>query len=178
MKKPFRDTEAWKWIRTLLEIAALVGVLFALSWVISGFSMTEAHADEPIYEVWVMCRPDSEVYIRSKPRKDAPIAGSAVCGDYFRTDWRERNGFVHVTDVPNESGEGWISKRYIVCMEPMFVAYTMTVHSRGRVAVRNYPQGKRTRWVANGTELRVYCVADGWAVTELGYIMTQYLEAD
>jgi len=178
MNKPFHTTEIWKLLRTILEIVALVGALLLLGWIVNVISMETAVADEPLYECWVFCNPESEVMIRSKPSRKSEIVGTAVCGNRYRTEWTEKNGYVHVSDVGNESGEGWISARYIAASEPRMTDYTVIVKAKGRVAVREYPDGKRKRWVYPDTELRVYCIADGWAVTEIGYIMTSFLEAD
>lgn len=177
MNKPFRETEVWKWLRTILEILALLGLLFLLSWIVSSIGHSDALADEPVYDCWVFCNPGSEVKIRLKPNKHAEVTGTAVCGKHYRTDWTEKNGFVHVSDVGNEWGEGWISAKYITISEPMILHCTMTVCGKGRVAVRDAPDGKRIRWVMPGTELAVYCEAEDWVVTEIGYIMRNYLGA-
>lgn len=169
--KRFRDSEVWKWIRTILELAALTAAVLALIHGCNALGLAEDDC-----ECWVMCRPESEVLIRKKPDKRAEVTGYAVCGDRFRTDWTEKDGFIHVTDVGNEYGEGWISARYLFGMEPVRIDGPATVRSNGRVAVRKYPGGKRSGWVTDGTVITVYCIAEEWAVTSKGYIQTRYLE--
>lgn len=133
-------------------------------------------APEETWACWVMCQPGGEVMIRERPGRKAPAVGAAACGERMRTDWEERDGWVHLVDVNNETGEGWIFGGYIVCEEPREVNRLAEVHARGRVACRKWIGGKRRSWIRSGDTVEVYLAADGWAVTNRGFIRAEYLE--
>ena len=42
----------------------------------------------------------------------------------------------------------------------------------------NGPKVDGKGYLVNGSTVQVFCTADGWAVTNRGYIMDEYLEAD
>lgn len=138
--------------------------------------ITGAHAEEvETWNCWVMCQPGSEVLIRDKPKKRAEIVGAAASGSRMRTDYEERNGYLHLVDVNNETGDGWIYAGYIVYEEPDATETEMLIDSRGRVACRRWIGGKRKSWAKPGSSVTVYMTADGWAVTDRGYIRCEYL---
>lgn len=127
------------------------------------------------YSCWVICQPGSEVLIREKPGKRAEVVGAAAGGSRMRTDWREKNGWLHLVDVNNETGEGWISERYIVFTEPEKVDGEMVITGKGRVACRKWIDGKRSGWIQPGQTVTVYWKSDEWAVTSRGFIKSEYL---
>ena len=138
--------------------------------------ISHAEADEMVCTRWVLCQPDSEVLIRARPDRRSEVVGAACCGEQLRSDGRERNGYIHLVDVNNETGEGWISVKFIAYTEPVRMEVQAVVKSRGRVACRESVDGKRTRWAKPGQTVTVYVEADGWSVTDRGYIMSEYLE--
>ena len=153
------------------KIIAMLILLLSILTVISP--ATAAENDENC--VWVLCQPDSYVVIREGPRRKSAEGGSAYCGDRFETDWKEKNGFIHVF-ASTESGEGWISKGYIVLDEPKPVMKNCRIRSGGRVAVRASIGGKRTRWAKSGSEIKVYWTSAEWAVTSKGFVMAEFIE--
>ena len=169
MKKDFFDTELWKWILTILEIALFALVILLTVW---GFRAV-ANADGITEEVWVLCEPTGTVNIRSKP--GGPIFGGTSCGAKLWTDNRQRNGFLHVLELNAEEETGWISARYIVYDEPHPVDAVMVITSRGRVAVRKWIGGKIIKWMHDGEPVKVYWMSNEWAVTEHGYIRSEFL---
>ena len=126
-------------------------------------------------EVWVLCSPGGLVNIRSKP--GGAVFGAAACGTVMWTDNRQRNGFLHVMELAAEEEEGWISSRYIVYDEPEEVNAEMRITASGRVACRKWIGGKVIRWAMPGDLVTVYWISDEWAVTGLGYIRSEFLEA-
>ena len=134
--------------------------------------MADAHADT----VWVLCQPDSYVNIRATANKHGKEAGYALCGDSFETDGKVRNGYLHVL-APNELGEGWIAEGYIVWNEPKEVNAEYTIRSNGRVSIRKTIDGKRRKWGHDSDVLTVYWMTSEWALTNQGFIRTEYLEA-
>lgn len=169
MKRGFFDTEAWKWIVTLIEIA-LFGAVIVLA--VLGFQAV-AHADTLTEEVWVLCEPTGTVNIRSKP--GGAVFGGTSCGAKLWTDNRQKNGFLHVLDLAAEEDTGWISTRYIVYDEPVEVNCQMVIRSDGRVACRKWIGGKIIRWAHDGDTVTVYAMSLEWAVTDRGYIRSEFL---
>lgn len=124
-------------------------------------------------DVWVLCQPNSFVWIRERPSGRSPEAGYAECGDVFETDGRKKNGFLHVY-ASVETGEGWISLGYIVWEKPVRVFETRHIDSKGRVNARRTIGGKRRCWLKDGDEIKVYWMAE-WAVTNKGFVKAEYI---
>lgn len=168
--KRFFDSELWKWIRLLFEIALIAVILIVFAIVIRSFAKSE-----PITEqVWVLCEPTGTVNIRSSP--GGPVFAGATCGAEMWTDNKQRSGFLHVTELAAEEDEGWISCRYIVYDEPEAVNGPMAVAGEGRVAARKWIGGKIIRWLQPGDSVYVFWMSSEWAVTDCGYIRSEFLE--
>ena len=165
----FFDTELWKWMVTLFEIVMIAAAILLA--VVCFRSI--AHADTITEEVWILCEPKGTVNIRKKPAGE--VFGGTTCGNKVWTDNRMSKGFIHVLELAAEEETGWISARYIVYDEPMEVNEVMVVHADGRVAVRKWVNGKIKSWVHNGDRILVYWMSSEWAVTECGYIKTEFL---
>ena len=154
-------------------IGAFLGVavfcLMVLLW-------SPACADDMRYPCWAFCQPDSEVLIRDRPGKGAQVVGAASCGTQLWTDWEERNGWIHLVDVNNETGDGWISEKYVVFDIPYHIDAEGVIKGKGRVACRDGIDGKLIGWANPGDMLAVYWVSNEWAVTDRGYISTDYVE--
>lgn len=131
---------------------------------------------ESLTDVWVLCQPDSYVNVRASANIHSKAEGYALCGDSFRTDGKCRNGFVHVY-APIEAGEGWIADGYVVWDKPAEVNSEYFIRSNGRVSIRRTIGGDRRKWVHDGDSLKVYWISDSWAVTNEGFIKTEFLEA-
>lgn len=127
--------------------------------------------------VWVMCQPDSYVNIRSKPNGRSRIEGYALCGFDLETDGKTKDGFIHVY-APIEAGEGWISKGYVVWDEPEEVNEWYSIRSPYRVAIRRTIGGKVRKWGHDQDSIRVYWASSEWAVTNKGFVKTEFLEVD
>ena len=72
----------------------------------------EAEEMEMTYKCWAVCQPGSEIMIRQKPNRRAEVVGAVTVGELMRTDWKEKDGWLHLVDVSNETGEGWIHEGY------------------------------------------------------------------
>lgn len=154
-------------------LAGLIAVLLITVLVFAVF----AEEYGPITEnVWVLCQPDSFVYIRERPSGRSQEAGRAECGDVFETEGKKTNGFLHVYAAV-EAGEGWISLGYIVWEKPEPVFETRHIKSRGRVNARRTIGGKRRCWLKDGDEIKVYWMAE-WAVTNKGFVKAEYIGAE
>lgn len=170
-----RKELAWL-IAGILAIGMFLGVAMAC---VVYISAAEAE-DGMMYNCWALCQPGNrdhpnEVLIREKPGKHAEVVGAVQCGDRMVTDGREKGGWIHVVQLANETGEGWISARYVVYAEPEIVNEAREIIGGGRVACRKWIDGKRTAWVRAGSYVTVYAMADGWAVTDVGYIQSRYI---
>ena len=152
-------------------LGVMIFAVMVLLW-----SPAAAEGDQPGYRCWVLCQPGSEVLIREKPSKRADVIGAAGSGEKLRTDWKEKNGWLHLIEVSNETGEGWISLEYIVFDEPIWMDAEGVINGKGRVACRKSIGGKRKTWIQPGTSVEVYWISSEWAVTNRGYISCDYLE--
>lgn len=140
--------------------------------IVTMFSI--AIADESYY---VMCHPDSFVNVRKSPSKNGTIVGCLYYGDEVKADGKTKNGFIHVVGLSLEDDEGWVRNLYLDLWKPMDdVIGEYTVVSKGRVAIRNGVNGKRTGWLKSGSDVFVYGMSAEWAVTNKGYVKSEYLE--
>lgn len=175
MKKPFRDTEWWKLIRTVLQ---MIGIA-ALMWLMieaARWAVTEVHAEDRT--MWAICQPDDVLIVRDGPKKGFAATGELKPGTAVTTDGKKRNGYLHLVDMANESGTGWVRSIYLVDEEPETVNRTATVISKGRLAARRCIGGERVRWLKPGQTVTVYYRTSEWCVTDKGYVVTRYLRVD
>ena len=143
----------------------LVGIILMVALFVTG-----AGAET----VTVFCTPGQEVNLRAEPSRHSECVGRYTCGDTFETDGKIRRDsqgrkWVHMVNTALEVNEAWIMANYVqgaVEIRQMFAQ----VDARGRVAVRNAPNGERVKWIKNGTEIEVYACSEEWACTEEGYI--------
>lgn len=141
---------------------------------IAGIAM--AYDFEEMDPVYVLCQPDSWVTLRFSPKKAHNEIGGADLGDQFWTDWKQKNGFLHVYGY-FEAGEGWIAKRYISIWEPnVYRDGVKTTVRVKKVNCRQYIGGKRKGTLKRGAEVMVYAETPEWCVTNYGYIQTKYLD--
>ena len=137
-----------------------------------------ASAEDSFVTCWVMCKPGSRVNVRRTP--GGKEIGYLECGDWFETDAVEADGWIRVYGI-GEYGEGWIWCGYVATEEPEKIGARYRVASNGRVIIRKWMNGPKVDgrcYLTNGSMVQVFCIADGWAITNRGYIMAEYLEAD
>lgn len=176
MKKKFRDTEAWKYIRTFFQVCLIALAIFAIVSLWDAL-MATAGAEE-LNTGYVICQPGDFVNIRSHPSSRSDVVGMFDVGDQVTLDGKKKNGYLHAVCLGLETDEGWICEGYVVYDKPEYVGGSATIVSNGRLAARKNVNGKRTRWLKNGASLKVYYVSDEWCVTNCGYVQTQYLELE
>ena len=119
---------------------------------------------------------DSYVSIRENASRKSNCIGRMYFGDSIEVV-RIKNGWAYVR-CNTEFEFGYIKAEYLSFDKPIVVEKTMTVKSKGRVAVREFADGKRVRWVNNGKELDIYCIAGEWSIIKQNwrFIKTEYLE--
>lgn len=178
MKKRFWDTEAWKLIKTAIEIMILVGVIYGAVMLYMSLGFSEARADEwdNVTEGYVLCA--DFVYVRPHPNRKGEPLGRYECGWKVYLDGKKKNGFYHIIDTGLESCDGWIYAGYVVYDEPEKIERNATIVSKGRLRARKYVNGKRTRWLKPLASVYVYWWSDEWCVTNCGYLQTKYLELE
>lgn len=171
--KRFLDTEAWKWIKLILEIALIAALIWGAIYVYTSMGFAAA---EPMYEIgYVLCA--DYVNVRPYPNKKGEILGRLETGDIVYLDGTKKNGYLHVSCTGLED-DGWIYKGYIVYDMPEKVGQYATIVSKGRLAARKNVGGRRTRWLKPLASVFVYYWSDEWAVTNCGYVQSKYLELD
>ena len=172
-RKRFRDTEAWKYIRTVLELIALIFGIWLLIQCLDWMG-----AQVKAETMWVICEPDDVLLIRSEPKKASPAISELVPGTEVETSGKVRNGYAKLTDLSSESGVGWVRSIYLVDEEPEYVNRIARVISKGRLAARRCIGGERIRWLKPGQTVTVWYMTSEWCVTDLGYVQTRYLELE
>ena len=150
--------------------AELILILFAMCALLMFSSA--AIADDEVY--YVICKPGSEVNVRTRPELHSPIAGTKYFGDAVIVD-REKNGFAHVTNLFSEYSDGWIYKGLLTEDKPVEVYQEAQIMADGIVFGRKYCGGKVIHKLKDGTGVMVYAVGEEWCVTNYGYIKTEFL---
>jgi hypothetical protein len=125
---------------------------------------------------WVICQPGDYVNVRLNPSMKAGVIGRLEMGDEVHLDGQQRNGFLHCVRIGLEVSEAWVYAGYIVYGEPKTGEWTGTIHSDGRVAARKCIGGKRRCWLRDEQAVKVYAHGGGWAVTNKGFVQTEYLQ--
>ena len=155
-------------------LAVVAVIVFALAW----WTISDAEEDGMV-KCWILCKPGSQVNVRRVPTKNGMEVGRLECGDWFMTDGSSADGWIRCYGI-GEYGEGWVYSGYVVTEEPVKVYERYTCIAKSRVACRKWIGGPQTSlpWLKNGSDVDVFCMADGWAVTSRGYIRSEWLEVD
>ena len=165
----FRDTEAWKWIRTGCEIIVIAAVAFFILSILFGLGVAED-------EQYVLCMDRVNIRLGASSRSDE--IGWLEPGDIVYPDGKKKNGFVHCEIPSSEAGEGWVHRGYLVDYKPEKVNVKGVVTGNAKVQARKNVDGKRTRWLKPGGELKVYWWSDEWCLTDCGYVRSEFIELD
>lgn len=163
-----KNYDVYKFV--LMAIATLL-IIIMLILILRDVGLAERIQEQ----VWVLCDPDSYVTLRSGPGKSKPEFGGLLCGAEIWTDNRQKNGFLHVLELPAEESTGWISARYIVYDRPVELNERHVIRADGRVACRKWVNGKITGWIHDGEQLTVLWMSPSWAVTSRGYIQSKFI---
>ena len=173
MKRKVSIFDKGKIIAFIVFVALIIVVTVALT-------VTFCKGEEALVKVYALCKPSSQVIVRRTPSKSGQEVGYLEVGDWFMTDGSSSNGYIRCYGI-GEYGEGWIYSGYVCTEEPVAVFEQYTCVAHRRVAIRkwmNGPQVERSPWLANGSDVDVFYMADGWACTSRGYIKTEWLEVD
>ena len=157
----------------LLAVAAIV------AGIICGIADGRA-AEERLATCWVMCKPGGQVHVRRRPTTDSKSETQLDCGDEFLTDGTSENGWIRAYGV-GEDGGGWVYVGYVVTEKPQKIGSRYVCVAKKQAACRRWiggPQVEGHPWIRNGENVDVFLMADGWAVTNRGYIKSEWLESD
>ena len=152
----------------ILAVAAAAGILYSAS--------ERARAEEGTTPMWVLCQPGDYVHARSGPSTRRQSLGRLETRDRVEVDGRTKHGFAHVRHLCLEEDEGWVYAGYLIGEEPRDArGMVCTIRANGRVACRKHIDGPRRCWVVDGSTVRVYGYTSEWAVTDKGFIRTEYI---
>ena len=118
------------------------------------------------------------VNARAKAGRHSASLGRLETGDEVNVTGKKKNGFAQVDDLSLEENEGWVHAGYLVEEKPVRVGTVYRVCSKGRVKARRWIDGPRCAWLYNGARVTVLWEADGWSVTNRGYVQSRFLEED
>lgn len=158
----------------------IVATIAAMAALVTSFCIARGVIAEQAAEVttraWVMCRPGDWVNVREWGSRSAASLGRLEAGDDFRVTGRTRDGWAEA-EVSLEESTGWIYAGYIVFEEPVcWGGKAFPIRSNGRVACRKHIGGDRIAWVVDGSTVQVFYAADGWAVTNRGWIRSEFID--
>jgi hypothetical protein len=163
-------------IKTIAELVVIAIVVYLIVVLCTSLGISEANAEDQYETMYVLC--SDFVYARSTPNKKQEPIGRLDPGDEVVVDGRKKNGYVHCIDLSFEQSDGWIYGGYLVRDCPEKLGQTATIVSHGRLAARKYVNGRRTRWLKSGAQLKVWYWSTDWALTDCGYVQSKYLELD
>lgn len=145
---------------------------------IAGAAVFGTLAEPALTEAWVLCQPDSWVNIRSRPSSKGEKTGYLESGDRIWIDGKTKDGYAHIDRASTEAGEGWVHAGYIVFEEPELIGKRCWIRANGRVAARRTIDGDRRCWLVDGSEVSVIQVAGDWALTDEGFVKTEYIDLE
>ena len=165
----------------IIALASACIVLFTATFLIWQHHLA-ASAEDSFVTCFVMCKPveGNYVSIRRTPSRSGMEVGRLECGDWFETDGTSKDGWIRVYGI-GEYGEGWIYCGYVVTEEPQMIGKQYRAACNGRLIIRKWMNGPKVDgkgYLVNGSTVQVFCIADGWAMTNRGYIMAEFLEED
>lgn len=154
----------------------ILAMLYAAIMLIVAISVVCVKAMEPaLTEAWILCQPDSYVNIRARASSKSQAEGYLLSGDRIWLDGETDDGYAHIDMASTERGEGWVHAGYIVFNKPQDINRQCVIRTNGRVACRRTIDGHRRCWVIDGSTVYVYKIAGEWAVTDKGFIKSEYI---
>lgn len=163
------------YVRFRKPLAVLAALALVLGVFTAAYGGIRARAEESTTSAWAICK--SYINIRLWPSTEATAVGYLDPCDRVEVDGRTKSGFAHVVYPV----DGWVYAGYLVFSEPKAVGETYTVVARRRVAARRWvdgPQMGTKPWLVNGSTVTVLYMSDDWALTNRGYVKSEWLEAD
>lgn len=158
----------------ILLVAVVIGVAIG-----AGIGAAE---DQEI-TLYALCKPGSQVNVRRKPDIESKWLGYLDAGDSFQSDGEIRNGWIKCLDI-GEDTEAWVFLGFVSTEKPEKIGERYVCVSNAKVICRRWQGGPQVtvngkkQYLKNGQNVQVFCIADGWAVTNRGFVKAEYLEVD
>lgn len=127
---------------------------------------------------WILCKPDSFVFARRNPTKQALELGRLELGDKVTLTGKKKNGYAECSGLTFEFQSGWIHTGYLVYDKPEKDGGLYRNCAHGRTALRRWVDGPRRAWASENTTFRVYARSAEWAVTSKGFIRVEFIEPE
>ena len=162
----------YKRIVSILILTVLAVVLFL------SYNNAVAEFDPDYGEIWPVycaCQPNSEINIRAFPKHGAEVVGRVWPGDQLFTDGKKRGAWIHVIGASCDAGEGWIHKGYL-SDAPVQEVNAEFITTQNKVLARRFIGGKIRAKLKKGTTVKVFFITGNVAITDYGYMITDYLE--
>lgn len=122
---------------------------------------------------FILCNPQTPVWARVSPNKNALICGILDCGSPITLDGKTKGNWLHVVDSCFD-GDAWIYGGYVVGIN--VTPETCKAITTAKVRTRNMVNGKLTGTLKKGTEVIVYAYSEECCYTNKGYIKSKFLE--
>lgn len=122
---------------------------------------------------FALCNPETPVWVRTEPNKNATICGYLDCGDPVTLDGKHKGEWLHVVDSCFD-GDAWVHKGYIVGTG--VVVGTCEMETTAKVRTRNRVGGKLTGTLHKGQTVTVYAWSEECAYTSRGYVKGEFLK--
>lgn len=148
----------------------LIALVIALVCLLSAF-LHGSYAED---EYYIICQPDSFVYVRKTPKMTGEEIGRMELGDMVYFEGEKKNGFMHIS--ASLETDGWIYAGFLT--SELTIRTEQRAVQRRKVACRRSIKGKRRKWLTEGDMVTVYAWSDEWAITDEGFIMTKFLEVE
>lgn len=172
---------------TTRQAKAIVIIALALAMTVIGVcaGSTFAEEDDALATVYAICDPrqGNWVSVRLNPTTGSQEIGRLECGDKFSTDGEAIDGWIRCYGIGECSG--WVFSGFTSIEKPQIVMERYCCVAKKRVAVRRWQGGPQIRkqngkklWLNNCEDVTVFCIADGWACTGIGYVQAEWLEVD
>ena len=155
---------------------AIAAALILLVGFLLGTLIIRVQAEEQTITAWVLCQPGDYVNARTGHSRRSQSTGRFETGDELELDGKTDDGFVHVVGPNLESGDYWVYVGYVAMDEPEWYGDEMEVIGTARVAARKNMTGEVRKWLQPGDKVMVYWITEEWAVTNRGFIRTEWLE--
>ena len=157
---------------TKVLVLILAVVLLFASYTVAT-EIDRAHAETVYATGYILCK--DYVIIRQWASRHATEIGQLDPCDTVEIDGKTKDGFAHIV-APMD---GWVWAGYITFSEPQKIDAPGVVTAKKRVAARRWCDGPNVDskpWLISGSEVRIYWMCDDWALTNRGYVKSEWLE--
>lgn len=154
-------------------LTLILAFVIALDAYTVATEINRAHAETVYTKQWIICK--DYVIIRNWPSRKATEGGQLDPGDEIEIDGKTKDGFAHIVSPV----DGWVWAGNIVSSQPEKVECKAFVTAKKRLYCRRWVDGPTVDskpYLVNGSEVRVFWMNDEWAVTNRGYLRSEWLE--